>query len=301
MWGLVAAAVVAMGLWGFRHLEPATQQLSWPEATYRTIRLFTLNLDIPDGASAPWPLWVAAFVAPLVTARGVAALFKDQLAGLVTQYFTRPSAVVFGANTHTAALIAAEPHRRWRDAIVVVDSDPVALATIARRRVRTVLGDGASPALLARAAVRHTSTVVVCTGDYLRNSTITTQVLALPVRHDRDVFVEVDGYGLASIVEQGEQPGTKPTPFSAAALAVESVFEQLESERAATGAPPLLAPGPQGRPATVVLFGTGTRGDAALLELYRRRRLQLVEHTGVSPAVPRIAVFGPDARQRLDS
>ena len=146
---LVGAAVVGLGLWGFRNLEPAPPAgtLSWPDAAYRTVRLFTLNLDIPDGAGVRWPLWVAAFVAPLVTARGVAALFKDQLAGVVTRYFTRPDVVVFGANARTAALIAAEPSRRWRAPIVVVDPDPVALATIARPRLRNVLGDGLASVL----------------------------------------------------------------------------------------------------------------------------------------------------------
>ncbi len=50
------------------------------------MRLFTLNLDLPDNASAPPQLWVAAFLAPVVTVRGLAALFRNQLAGIMTPY-----------------------------------------------------------------------------------------------------------------------------------------------------------------------------------------------------------------------
>lgn len=303
LWAIAFLIVVALGIWGFLDLQPAQPggpappPLGFPQAAYSTVRLFTLNLDVPDGAAAPPQLWVAAVAAPFVTARGLAALFKDRFAGVVTQYFTRPRVVVFGANARTAVLVAAEARPTGRrDAIVVVDPDPVALATITAPRIRKVVGDGTSAESLARTAVLRTSTVVVCTGDHVRNSSITTHVLDTHPRPGLDVFVEVDGYGLASVLEQGgRQGGAKPTPFSAPALAVEAVLDELD------GVSSLLAAGAHGEPSTIVVFGTGALVDAAMVDLYRRRRLQLLADGAASAAVPRIVLFGPDAPERRDT
>ena len=303
LWAAVFVVVVALGVWGFLRLPPRTGASAGEallDAGYRTVRLFTLNLDVPDGTPVPWQVWIAAFVAPLVTARGVAALFKDRLSGVVTQYVTEPQIVVFGANTRTAALVAAEPvPTGLRGAIVVVDPDAVALATITGMRVRKVVGDGTSPLSLARTGVGRTSTVVVCTGDHVRNSSITTEVLAMHARPGLDLYVEVDGHGLVSVLEQGRsQAGARPTPFSAPVLAMEAVLDRLESERRAVGSLPLLAVGEHGDPSTIVLFGTGALVDATMLDLYRRRRFQLLESTATSGAPPRVVLFGPDAVRR---
>ncbi len=307
VWALAVLAVFALGGWGFTDLQAApgtsVESLSFLDVCYRTLRLFTLNLDLPDNASAPPQLWVAAFAAPVVTARGLAALFRNQLAGIVTQYLTWPRVVVFGANARTAALLAAEePAGRRRDAVVVVDPDPVALATMAAPRVRTVIADGTSADGLARAAVRRAATVIVSTGDHVRNSSIATRVLALQPSPKLDLFVEVDGYGLARVLEQGgRRAGVETTPFSAPVMAIESVLDQLEDERRAKGLPPLLAADPDGEPATLALFGSGALLDAAALDLYRRRRLHLLADTAAAKTTPRIVVFGPDAEPRRDA
>lgn len=68
----VLLLVLGLGIWGFASLAPAEAGRPGPpplpllEAVYRTARLFTLNLDVPDGTVAQWPLWVAAFSAPLL-------------------------------------------------------------------------------------------------------------------------------------------------------------------------------------------------------------------------------------------
>lgn len=72
-------------------------------------------IDLPPGARPPLQLWIAAFAAPLMTLRGIAELFRDQLRGGLTSYFVRPQVVVFGANERAAALITAQGHvSRWR-------------------------------------------------------------------------------------------------------------------------------------------------------------------------------------------
>ncbi len=334
VWAFAILVVVVLGIWGFLDLRPpGVGNLTPLDVTYRTVRLFTLNLDLPNDATAPPQLWLAAILAPIVTARGVAALFKDQLAGVLTAHFTWPRVVVFGANPRAAALIATEDVPGWwRDAIVVVDPDPVALATITAPHVRKVTGDGTSAMSLAKAGVRRAAAVLVATGDHRRNSAIITQtlraapwllrpspwplrrcerLLGLPPRGQMDLFVEVEGYGLAGVLEQGGRlAGVETTPFSAPTQAMESVFDSVEAERRAAGVPPLLAPGPADAPSTLAVFGTGALVDAALLELYRRRRFDLLTDGGgagggnadggndVATPAARVLLFGPDAGDR---
>lgn len=313
-WAVAIPAVLGLGFWGYGDLG-----LPLPAVVFRTLKLFTFSLDVPAGQPTPTQLWWALFLGGAVTARGLAVLFKDRLLGVLTAYVSWPRVVIFGANRRASVLIAAEQEAPgwWRNAIVVVDPDPVALATITAPRIRKVLGGGTSEASLVKAGVRRAASVVVVTGDHVRNSAITTQIvraaprllapspllrlserlLGLPPRTRLDVFVEVAGYGLAGILEQGARhAGVEITPFGAPARAMETVLDAVEAQRLADGVPALLAPGPNHAPSTVAVFGTGALVDAAVLDLYRRRRLDLLADAALP--VPRVLLFGPDARAR---
>ena len=217
-WVVAIPAVLVLGFWGYSD----NLGLSLPAVVFRTLKLFTFSLDVPAGQPTPPQLWWALFLGGAVTARGLAVLFKDRLLGVLTAYVSWPKVVIFGANRRASVLIAAEPPPGWwRNAIVVVDPDPVALATITAPRIRKVLGGGTSEASLLKAGVRRAASVVVGTGDHVRNAAITTQIvhaaprllapspplrlserlLGLPARTRLDVFVEVAGYGLAGILE----------------------------------------------------------------------------------------------------
>jgi hypothetical protein len=219
-WAIAIPAVLGLGFWGYGDLG-----LPLPAVVFRTLKLFTFSLDVPAGQPTPTQLWWALFLGGAVTARGLAVLFKDRLLGVLTAYVSWPRVVIFGANRRASVLIAAEQEAPgwWRNAIVVVDPDPVALATITAPRIRKVLGGGTSEASLVKAGVRRAASVVVVTGDHVRNAAITTQIvraaprllapspmlrlserlLGLPPRTRLDVFVELAGYGLAGILEQG--------------------------------------------------------------------------------------------------
>ena len=109
VWPLAVVVVLALGLWGFSDLRatgPGATALSRVEVLYRTLRLFALEFDLPRGTRAPWQLWCAAFAAPALTLRGIAELFREQIAGVVTHHLVRPRIVLFGANERSAALIA---------------------------------------------------------------------------------------------------------------------------------------------------------------------------------------------------
>jgi TrkA-N domain/RyR domain len=317
-WGIAIPAVLGLGLWGYLGLgeQPAS-------AVYRTLKLFTFSLDVPQGKEAPPQLWVALFLGGAVTARGLAVLFKDRLAGVLTAYVSWPQVVIFGANPRASVLIRAllraeDPPGWWRNAVVVVDPDPVALATITAPRVRKVTGGGTSEVALIKAGVRRAAAVVLVTGDHVRNSAITTQILraapdllrrpslprrlcerllGIPARTRLDVFVEVAGFGLAGVLEQGgHRAGVEITTISAPTRAMAHVLDAVEAKRAGDGLPALLAADREGASSTVAVFGTGALVDAAVLDLYRRRRLDLLPDT--PPPPPRVLLFGPDAQDR---
>jgi hypothetical protein len=308
-WPLAVVVVVALGMWGFASLGPddsggpAPQPLGPLQVTYRTLRLFAFEFDLPPGAGVPPQLWIAAFAAPLLTLRGIARLFREQLSGVLTHYLVRPRLVVFGANEGSTALVAAEPRPgRWRDAIVVVDPDPAALEAVGAPRVWTVRGHGANVESLRRAGVLRAASLVVVTGDNTRNSAITAAVLDLHPPPLADLYVEVAEPGLARTLEQGgHRVGVETVPFSAPVLAAAAVLDELEAERRDAGRPPLLAAEDGGAGATIVLFGTGSLVDAVVLELHRRRQIQLLGDPETAHAAPRVVLLGPDAVARRHS
>jgi hypothetical protein len=321
VWPLAVIGVIGLGAWGFAHLDaepgggPGPRELKARDVVYRTVRLFALEFDLPPGASAPWQLWLAAFLAPMLTLRGIARLFREQLAGVLTHYLVRPRMVIFGANERSATLVATAPRPgRWRDAIVVVDPDPQALRTVAGPRVWTVRGHGTTAAALRQVAVARSANLIVVTGDNARNSAITTAALDLLPTPKLDVYVEVEEPGLARTLEQGgHRVGLETVPFSASALAAAAVLDELEAPGPPTGRTPdpptdrapgpasLLAAGADGAVPTLALFGTGGLVDAFVLELHRRRQVQLLEDATAGEVMPRILLFGPDADRRRRS
>jgi voltage-gated potassium channel Kch len=305
-WTAAVALVVGLGLWGYLVvLVPVPpgppQRLTLTEACYRTLRLFTLSMDLSLDATPPPQLWIAAFAAPLLTLRGIAELFRDQLRGGLTRYFVRPQVVVFGANERAAALITAQGHvSRWRNGVVVVDPDPQRLATMAELGAWTVRGDGMSRASLRRGAMTRATSAVIVTGDDERNMAITRLLHGLALRPEPEIYVEVEEPNLARILEQGSYDASLTiTPFSAATIAAEVVLADLDSDLATTGRGGLLAAEADGTAPALVIFGTGALVDAFVLDVHRQRRVQLLEEPASGPLVPRIALFGPDAAERL--
>jgi len=304
-WTAAVGLVVGLGLWGFLVIPvPAPsgppQRLTPLDACYRTLRLFTLSMDLPPDARPPPQLWFAAFAAPVLTLWGILELFGDQFRGLLTSYVIRPKVVVFGANERTAALVTAQGHvPRWRNGVVVVDPDPQRLATMAELGVWMVRGDGISWVSLRRSAVRRATSAVIVTGDDEQNMAITRRLYGLGLRPESEIYVEVEEPSLVRILEQGGyDAGLTITPFSAATIAAEVVLTDLDRDLATAGRGGLLAADNDGRAPSLVLFGTGVLVDAFVLDVHRRRRVQLLEDPVSRPLVPRIALFGPDAAER---
>jgi RyR domain/TrkA-N domain len=306
VWPLALVVTVGLGLWGFADLQwgsSTPQPLSPVDVVYRTLRLFALEFDLPPGASAPWQLWVAALAAPILTLRGIARLFREQLSGVLAHYFVRPRVVILGANERAAALVTSSPRPgRWRDAIVVVDPDPAALASVTAPRVWTVRRRVATAASLRQVAIPRAANLVVVTGDNGQNSAITTAVLDLQPPPSLDLYVEVEEPGLARTLEQGGyRVGLEIVPFSASALGAAAALDELEGRRRQQRRPSLLGLDEDGAGPTLALFGTGELVDAVVLELHHRRQVQLLDEPDTADVRPRIVLFGPDASRRRRS
>ncbi|MBV9313807.1 MAG: NAD-binding protein [Pseudonocardia sp.] len=294
MWIGLLVLTVGLGIWGFTVVKQAVPPTPM-DVLYRTARLFTLDLDVDKGVRPPAQLWIAAVLAPVLLIRGIAELFLDGLQGVAVRSLVRPDVVVFGANHRSAALITSvEPAdlrgwRRWFKAIVVVDADAKQLAEIRASGVWTVRADGESVPALRGAAVHKTNHVVVVTGDDGRNASIATAARRLPGRTEREVYVEITDPGVARTLEHPNDK--KWITFSAAGLAAVDVMDQLDKLDG-----PLLGGG-AGRPA-LAIFGRGPLVEAVVLELRRRRRVQLLSDASADPARPRVLLVGPNANQQ---
>jgi len=130
---------------------------------------------------------------------------------------------------------------------------------------------------------------------------VATAVPDLDRSADLEVYVEVEEPGLARTLEQGgHRAKLRTIPFSAAVLGASALLDEVEEAHRAAGHP-LLAPDGAGAAPALALFGTGDLVDAVVLELHRRRQVQLLEDPAAAAAVPRVALFGPDAVDRRRS
>lgn len=283
---LPAAVVVVLGVgwWGFLDVFPGRPL----RALYAAVRLFGVNLDVPDAVAVPPQLWVAAVLAPLLTAGSVAVLLRDRLQGVGTWLFARPEVVVVGAGDRAEAMVRAHGTPRR---VVVVDPDRERVGVLRELGAWTVVGDGISRRSLGRARVDRAGTVVVATGADRRNCEVTAAVLTRTGR--AHVFVELAEAGLARTLERRDAAGeARTTPFSGLALAASDVLDEL-------GRPggQLLRPEGADAPA-FALFGTGPLVEAMVLELQQRRRVRVLRDGRDAGPPPRIALFGPDATRQ---
>ena len=293
-WVVLFLGTLVLGVWGFWQLAPVLMPKVL-DPFYRTLRLFTVNLDLATGQNPNWQVWLAAWLAPALVVRGVAELFRDRLHGITARLLPRRM-VVFGAGDGVNALVHAADlswTRRWLRAVVVADPDQAALSRARDLGAWTVAADGLTPASLRKAAVSRSSVVVVMTDDDRRNATIATEVGRLLVSGEKGrIYVSVTSPALARTLERSGLPDhVETTPFSPLALATADVMDALDR---ADG--PLFA----GAAApSVVLFGQGPLVQAVVLELRRRQRVRLVEEAGRRLPAPRVLLVGPDADKCL--
>jgi hypothetical protein len=160
-----------LGVFGIREQQfAAGRTISWADAIYFSLRLFTFSFDLQDqaGPYAPSPalLSAARFLAPLPLAyAGLKALFllARQRLGLWRIRAWRGHAVVFGAGQRgrmVALNLRREGHR-----VAVVERDPgnAALSELRDAGVEVVVGNAADPLCHRQARIGHAGLVLAVT------------------------------------------------------------------------------------------------------------------------------------------
>lgn len=271
--GLVAALLGAIG---FSALD-----LDAPQVAYRTLRLFTLNLDVPEGEDPDLALWIAAFLAPLTTARVLLELLRGRLRAAVSRHVLRGHVIVCGTGVRGQMLV--RDHLENGRRVVALDRDPAAagLTVAAELGAYTVVGDATSPDVLAAAGIARADTVIAVTGDDYTNAAIASAASDRSAR----LFVHLDDPELARMLS------TRAIPFSTAAIAASTALDRR--------APALLRPDASGR-ASIAIFGDDPVADAMILEIHRRWQVERL--AGVDEhRPPLITLFAPRASERVES
>ena len=270
---------------------PTWSPLPLPAVVFRTLKLFTFSLDVPSGKDTPPQLWWALFLGGAVTARGLAALFRDRLSGVLTAYVAGP-----GSSSSGRTAGPRRSSRRRRTGLVAgCDRRGGSRSGRARHHHRTADPEGAGHGH-QRGVADQSGGAPRCFGggrdrrpraDFLDHHAghpdgpppappspllrLSERLIRVPPRTRLDVFVEVSGFGLAGILEQGGRPaGVEITPFSPPARAMAAALDAVEADRRRRVC---LRCSPRG-PTTAVDGGAVRHRravDAAALDLYRRR------------------------------
>lgn len=270
--GLVAAL---LGVIGFSALD-----LDAPQVVYRTLRLFTLNLDVPEGQDPDVALWIAAFLAPLTTARVLLELLRGRLRAAVSRHLLRGHVIVCGTGVRGQMLV--RDHLENGRRVVAVDRDPASagLTVAAELGAYTVVGDATSPDVLAAAGIARADTVIAVTGDDYTNAAIASAASERSAR----LFVHLDDPELARMLSG------RAIPFSTAAIAASAALDRR--------GPELLRPDASGR-ASIAIFGDDPVADAMILEIHRRWQVERL--AGVDEhRPPLITLFAPRASERVE-
>lgn len=288
---LLGVGAAALGVRGFL-LLPARGgvELGWGQALYRTARLFTLNLDVPEGLHPGANLWVASVLAPLTTLRVLLVLLRERVRGLAVRHLLRDHAVVCGIGARGSLLV--RQYAANGGLVVAVDLDGDRASEEDLDYVIGVGGDATLEVVLRRAGVARAATLVAITGDDYVNAAIASAAQRFAQR-DLEVFVHLDEPGLARIIETTTDSSSRRVslvPFSTTALAAVAAIDEL-----APGTDAVVPT--HGQRSSLVLFGDDPMVDALVLELHRRWQVARLE--GQPHRLrPLVTTFGERANDR---
>lgn len=316
---LVALLAVVLGGIGFAGVNGADgTALGALQVAYRTLRLFTLNLDVPDGTSLPWMLWIAAFLAPLTTVTLIARLARERLRTFAMRRLLRGHVVVCGIGVRGAHMVRA----RTRDGglVVAIDIDEGALHAWAAD-TWTVTGDATAREILESAGVQRAAEVIVITADDYRNAAVASAIGELTKElapgEGPEVYVHLDDPAMARILPQS--PGGSSPPAAAESDGAPSAGGGVNQARfvsfstaARAAAVALVGPGTDGwmreaggsrrtakaEAPRLAIFGDDPLIDAMLLELHRRWEASNLDGES-TPMRPTVLLFGEAATARV--
>ena len=293
------------------------------------MRLYTLDLGPAAGANgAPrpnWQLWVASALAAALVLRGALLLWRERLRRFTTRYVLRRHVVVCGGGVHGARLVheLAEEHD-----VVLVDNQPNALGMLAPRGKHEwrLVGDCVRVETLMAAGVSRANWVVSIPGTICVASQVVSAVRSLAksgrVHARAHVLVQVEDPTLARFLEEeeatdkgaGEPGGSAPShskmsspvvsPFSANAIAAETLLDEPEVDLGGSGALETFLHMHNGEAPNLLLAGDHPLIDAMVLAVLRRWRVRVLR--GSSSTSPHrrppvhVSVIGPGAVARVE-
>ncbi len=325
---------LALGIWGFLALD-LNPRYTVPEAVYRAIKLYTLDLGpAASGSKSPRPniqLWLALVLAALLVLRGAVGLLRNHLQRTAMHYALRRHVVVVGAGVHGSRLVDA---LSGDHDVVLLDLEPGApgmRGPLGKYEWRLV-GDGVRRDALLGAGVDRAHWVVAMTGDDFVNSQIVSAVRALAgdgrVRDGARVFVQVEDPSIARFLEaqegeRGQAGAIFVSPFSANAIAAEALIDSAPVEHRSperrvaaseSGSGGAVAPRQpdsvllemrDGRPPNLLLAGDHPLIDAIVLAALRRWRVRVLRDIEANATYRRppmhVSVFGPGAVERVEA
>jgi voltage-gated potassium channel Kch len=265
----IAIVALALGYLGLKqYLRTTTGFGNSPtDLLYYDAQLFVLSSPpVDNGQHFPTFLQIARFAAPAVTIYTLfetgRRLFADELA-LLRARRARNHDVVCGDGpiADALALRLIREHRRLIRIAEHISSE------IAVSNLHTVMGDPASPDVIAAAGIRRARTLYVCTASSTANVAVALAVSTIkrPARMDLSIYVHIDDPELC-IALQARRLGLASSPrlhisfFSSNELAARTL---MIVER-----PPIRA----GREVTFMVVGATTFGVALIVELFRHWR-----------------------------
>jgi SAM-dependent methyltransferase len=190
--GAVAAAVLALGIMGFRQ-RPLHMPVG--DAVYRSFQLFALGGGNGVGTNAY--LQVARFLGPCVVGYAavgaIVTMYREQLNTFVARRL-RGHVVVAGLGSAGARLAGAFAKDGWR--VVAIERDPTstAIAAARQRGVRVLVGDATDPNLLRAAGLPKALLAVALCGDDRTNIDVSEAARAASGRDRPGVLTAVAGF-----------------------------------------------------------------------------------------------------------
>ncbi|WP_405106788.1 RyR domain-containing protein [Micromonospora sp. NBC_01405] len=301
VFGVIGLGAFILGYVGFERLlesRPDTAHNPY-DVFYYDLQLFVLGAEpFQDAGPYPWQLQVARFAAPLFTLLAVAEASRLLLAAESRRLRARRARnhVLVCGDSQFAHMLA---DRLFADGerVVVVRSVPFGPLEYRLRRYLGVIGDPASPAVLRGAGLSRAHTVYVCSEDDDRNHAIANTASRLiqdrrqPPRlyvlvHDSEMCLSLQARRLGAI------------GFNR--LRLDYFHVDDVAARALHRHHPL--PRPSGRPARVLIAGTGSFRRTLLVETARHWRARLADTpAGHLPPPLRVDLAAPDASTELAS
>lgn len=190
--GAVAAAVLALGITGFRQ-RPL--HLPVDEAIYRSLQLFALGGG--DGASSNPYLQVARFLGPSVVGYAavgaIVTMYREQLNSFVARRM-RGHVVVAGLGAAGSRLAGAFAKDGWRVVAIERDAENPAINLARQRGVRVLVGDATDPSLLRAAGLARALLAVALCGDDRTNIDVSESARSACGHNRSGVLTAVAGF-----------------------------------------------------------------------------------------------------------